>query len=273
MYKCESLAEQLAQSQLLQFANVSVRKNDIRLKIRYYKSTLRNLKLLALISGGGTTLANLLTRINEPLYSQSRLNASIEAVISSRARVKGNQIALDNNLPLHIVERSKFGPSFDLLANGSFSHKLAEIVSKIEFDLAVLAGFMCLINPLPKPFVGKTINIHPALLPSFGGKGMYGIHVHKAVLNSGTKVTGCTVHFVNDEYDCGPIIAQKVVPVLAHDTPESLQERVQAAERELLPTVINWFALDRITIDGKKVVIAPRSRLQDTKDTEPSIYE
>lgn len=228
------------------------------------------MKLLVLISGGGTTLSNLITRINEPEYSQRKLLGTISAVISSRNKVKGNQIALDNDIPLYIINRAGFGPSFDLLANESFSHKLAETLAKIDFDLVVLAGFMCLINPLPKSIINRTINIHPALLPSFGGKGMYGINVHRAVINSGTKVSGCTVHFVNPEYDNGAIIAQKVVPVLQHDTAENLQDRVQAAERELLPTVINWFAYDRVKLVNNRVLIAPRSRLIDIHEQKKS---
>jgi len=113
---------------------------------------------------------------------------------------------------------------------------------------------------VPPQYLGRVVNIHPALLPAFGGPGMYGDRVHAAVLASGTKVTGCTVHFVCDEYDGGPVIAQRTVPVLEGDTPATLGARVREAERELYPTVIQWFAEERVSL-GEDGVVTVRGRV------------
>ena len=120
--------------------------------------------------------------------------------------------------------------------------------------LVVLAGFMSLIT-VPEDFAGRIMNVHPALIPAFSGKGMYGHHVHEAVLEYGAKVTGVTVHFVDEQYDQGPIILQAPLEVLPGDTPNSLAERVQAKERELYPQAIQLFAENRLRIEGRRVRI------------------
>ena len=115
-----------------------------------------------------------------------------------------------------------------------------------------LAGYMKLLRPIPADFQGRVLNIHPALIPAFAGKGFYGQRVHEAALAAGVKVSGCTVHFVDDEYDHGPIVAQQAVPVLEEDTPESLAQRVFAAECELYPAAIRLFAEGRLRIEGRR---------------------
>jgi phosphoribosylglycinamide formyltransferase-1 len=109
---------------------------------------------------------------------------------------------------------------------------------------------------VPDRWAGRVMNVHPALLPAFGGKGMYGHFVHEAVLRHGCRVTGATVHFVDNEYDHGPIVLQKAVEVLADDTPDSLAERVQGAEREIYPEAVRLFAAGRLRIEGRRVRIA-----------------
>ncbi|MFA6240640.1 MAG: formyltransferase family protein, partial [Candidatus Hydrogenedentales bacterium] len=128
-------------------------------------------------------------------------------------------------------------------------------VRKHNADLVVLAGFMSLLD-IPADFENRVINVHPALIPSFCGKGMYGHHVHEAVLAYGAKVSGCTVHFANAKYDEGPILLQESVPVLEDDTPDTLAERVQAKERELYPKAIQLIAEGRVRVEGRRVRIS-----------------
>ncbi|TSC64613.1 MAG: phosphoribosylglycinamide formyltransferase 1, partial [Parcubacteria group bacterium Gr01-1014_106] len=127
-------------------------------------------------------------------------------------------------------------------------------IRKHDVSHVVLAGFMHMLR-VPEDFLHKIVNIHPALLPAFGGKGMYGIHVHEAVLEYGAKVTGCTVHFVDEQYDTGPIILQKAVTVREDDTAETLQTRVQEAEREALPEALRYIAEERVTVEDRRVHI------------------
>ena len=125
-----------------------------------------------------------------------------------------------------------------------------------QVELLVLAGYMKKIGPKTlAAYDNRILNIHPALLPSFGGAGMYGHHVHEAVLASGAKVSGVTIHLVNAEYDCGPIVAQRVVPVLDDDTPDELAVRVLKEEHKLYSEVIQWFAEGRVRIRGGRTFI------------------
>ena len=125
-----------------------------------------------------------------------------------------------------------------------------------EAALCAMAGFLKLWS-IPQAWRGHVLNVHPALLPAFGGKGMYGHHVHEAVLASGAKVSGCTVHFADDEYDHGQIVLQRTVPVLEDDTPATLAARVQEAEREAYPEAVSLFAEGRLRIEGRRVRILP----------------
>ncbi len=191
------------------------------------KPPARAFRIAVLISGGGTTLANLIERI-----ADGRLpNVAIAGVVSSRPDVRGVEIARAARLPVEIVRRRDFP------TDAAFSDALAAIVDRFNVDLVVLGGFLCLWL-LPPRYEGRVINIHPALLPKYGGKGYFGHRVHEAVLAAGERESGCTVHVATNEYDRGPILAQTRVPVLPGDTPDTLAERVMAAERELYPAVI-----------------------------------
>ena len=184
-----------------------------------------------LISGGGTTLANLIDRIRD-----GRLHGvAIKSVISSRSTVRGVAIARAAGVPIEIVRKR------DYPDEGTFSAAITAALDRAGVDLVILAGFLCFWR-LPPHYVGCALNIHPALLPRFGGPGFYGEHVHAAVLAAGEKESGCTVHLVDNEYDHGPTIAQRRVPVRRGDTPESLAQRVGVAERELYPEVIQQIA-------------------------------
>jgi formyltetrahydrofolate-dependent phosphoribosylglycinamide formyltransferase len=148
-----------------------------------------------------------------------------------------------------VVERK----AFDL---ETFNKKINEILLRYDPDLILLAGFLSLLMPDEK-FRGAIMNIHPALIPSFCGKGYYGARVHRAVIESGVKVSGCTVHFVDDEYDHGPIILQAAVPVLDDDTPDSLAERIHHEENRLYPEAVRLFARGRLKLEGRRVRILP----------------
>jgi formyltetrahydrofolate-dependent phosphoribosylglycinamide formyltransferase len=189
--------------------------------------TYRPLRLAVLISGAGSTLANLIERIRD-----GRLRgAEIVLVISSRGAVRGVEIARQASLPVKIIR------PIDFADEQAFSEAITAAVDQAEAHLVVMAGFMRYWR-LPPRWQGRVLNIHPALLPRFGGRGMYGQHVHAAVLAAGERESGCTVHLVDLQYDHGPIVAQRRVPVLPGDTPDTLAERVQAAERELYPEVV-----------------------------------
>jgi len=187
------------------------------------------LRLAVLLSGSGRTLENLLGCI-----ATGRLAATVEAVVSSRGDVRGVQIAAAAGIPVSILP-----PQGRPLADWSAAIFAACRVATP--DLVVMAGFLHLVE-IPTDFVGRVINIHPALLPDFGGKGYYGMHVHRAVIERGCTVSGCSVHLVDNEYDHGRILLQQTVPVLRDDSPESLAARVFTAECAALPEAINQIA-------------------------------
>jgi len=194
------------------------------------------LRLGVLISGSGTTLENLIVRIRD-----GRLPAvEIRLVLSSRRAVRGVEIARKAGLALGIVRPRDHR---DVVA---FSDALTAALAQAGVDRVLMAGFLCFWR-LPPHYVGRVLNIHPALLPRFGGPGFYGRRVHEAVLASGARESGCTVHLVDNEYDHGPIVAQTVVPVLANDTPATFAERVGQAERELYPHVVQQVAQHGLT--------------------------
>ncbi len=201
------------------------------------------LNLAILISGSGTTLQNLIDKIND-----KTLNANIQIVISSAPDTYGIKRAEQNNIPAAIVQRKAYNNS------EIFSNTIINEIEKYSVDLIILAGFLHLFN-IPDKYSGKVINIHPGLIPSFCGKGYYGHHVHEAVIESGVKVSGCTVHFVDNEYDCGPIIIQRVVQVHEDDSPETLAQRVFKEECIAYPEAINLFAEGRLKIEERKVRI------------------
>lgn len=199
------------------------------------------IRLAVLLSGSGTTLQNLLDRI-----AAGFLRAEIVAVISSKADAFGLTRAQQANIPAFVVERKSYS------SREEFSERIFGHCREAGVDLVCLAGFLQLLH-IPDDFRNRVLNIHPALIPAFCGQGYHGLAVHRAVLDRGAKVSGCTVHFADNEYDHGPIAAQRVVPVLDDDTPESLAERVFAAECEAYPQVIQWFAQGRLRIEGRRV--------------------
>jgi len=203
------------------------------------------LKLAVLLTGSGTTLENLFEK-----RASGKLAADIVAVVSSRPDAYGLERARKREVPALTIERRKF------VMPEEFSQAIFEALMPYKPDLICLAGFMSLLQ-IPEAYKNRVINIHPALLPAFGGKGFYGNKVHESVLKAGCKVTGCTVHVVDNEYDSGPIIAQKAVQVLAGDSVESLAARVQEAEREVYPDVIQLFAEGRLKIENRVVQVLP----------------
>ena len=137
-----------------------------------------------------------------------------------------------------------------------YAQALSAALSDAQIDLICLAGYMRKVpDTVVAAYRGRLMNIHAALLPAFGGQGMYGIHIHEAVLNYGAKVSGCTVHFVDEHYDTGPIICQSTVPVEEDDTPETLAGRVLIAEHETYPRAVALFAAGRLSLDGRRVRI------------------
>ena len=203
----------------------------------------KKLRLGVLLSGGGRTMKNILDRA-----AARKLDVTVVVVVASRP-CKGMQIAGDAGIETHLVVRKEM-PDVQ-----TFSRRINGLLEAAEVDLVVLAGFLSFWQ-VPERYAGKVVNIHPALLPSFGGKGMYGHHVHEAVLAAGAKVSGCTVHFVTNEYDKGPIIVQKPVPVADDDTPDTLAGRVFEQECQAMPEALQLIAEGRVRIEGKVTRIA-----------------
>ncbi len=203
------------------------------------------LRIAVLISGGGTTLQNLIKHIDA-----GRLAVEIPLVVGSSPTVGGKQYAVDAGIPFEVIARKDYD------SQDTFSRAIFQRCRDIQIDVVVMGGFLKRIT-IPDDFVNRVTNIHPALLPSFGGEGMYGHFVHEAVLESGTKLSGCTVHFADNEYDRGPIIVQRAVPVLDDDTPQRLAARVFEAECEAYPEALQWLADGRLTVEGRRVRIAP----------------
>jgi phosphoribosylglycinamide formyltransferase-1 len=199
-----------------------------------------SLRLVALISGSGTTLQNLIDRI-----AAGSLAAEIVGVVSSRADVAGVERARRAGLPVVVAARKE----------ERFVERVWSAIRSFQPDLVCLAGWLHLV-PVPDDFHARVLNIHPSLLPAFGGKGMYGHHVHEAVLAYGARVSGCTVHFADNTYDTGPILVQKCVPVKDGDDPDTLAARVFQAECEAYPEAIGLIAAGRVSVHGRRVMIS-----------------
>lgn len=187
-------------------------------------------RLAVLISGSGTTLRNLLQ-----WQTAGKLAAQIVLVGSSSADAAGLQYAVAAGIPSFVVDHRTVRDEVE------FSRQIFTRCRELTVDYVVLGGFLRKLR-IPADFERRVVNIHPSLIPAFAGKGFYGRRVHEAVLRQGCKITGCTVHFVDDEFDHGPIIDQAAVRVQDSDTPETLAARVFAAECELYPAVINRLA-------------------------------
>jgi phosphoribosylglycinamide formyltransferase-1 len=198
------------------------------------------LRVVALISGEGTTLEHLLQAI-----AAGRLHARIVGVICSRPGVGGIERARRHGVPVRVVSRQSAE------SQRAFNDAVHQELAAFQPDLLVLAGFLSRLEL--RGYAGRTMNVHPALIPAFCGKGFYGRRVHAEVLAAGVKVTGATVHFCDDEYDTGPIIAQQAVPVEDGDSVDTLAARVQAAERELYVRAIELYAQGRLRVEGRQV--------------------
>jgi phosphoribosylglycinamide formyltransferase-1 len=190
------------------------------------------MRLVVLLSGGGTTLKNLLETI-----TAGQLNAEIVLVISSNPQARGLKFAQAAGIATKIIER-KASPTPE-----AYSEAIFEACRATGAAWVLMGGFLTHVL-IPPDFENRVLNIHPALIPNFCGKGFFGRRVHEAVLKSGAKYSGCTVHFVDDEYDHGPIILQKMVPVFDDDTPETLAQRVFLAECEAYPEALQVLAHD-----------------------------
>lgn len=200
------------------------------------------IRLGVLISGGGTTLANFLAQI-----AAGTLNAEIVLTVASRAGCGGIDKAKAAGIPCDVIERR------DHASLAEFSDAVFARCRERQVDLVTLAGFLSRLE-IPDDFVHRVMNIHPALIPAFCGRGMYGHHVHEAVLSRGCKVSGCTVHFADNQYDHGPIILQRCIPVLDDDTPDRLAARVFEAECAAYPDAIRRYAAGQLRICGRRVI-------------------
>ncbi len=191
------------------------------------------------LSGSGRSLENFIRMLPD---------ISIDVVISSKNNVRGIEIAKDHGIPVYVVERKKF-PDHKV-----FSEAVNVILKDYPVSLIVLAGFLSRYD-YPDEYEGRVMNIHPALIPSFSGQGYYGMKVHEAVWKSGVRVTGCTVHFADREYDHGAIILQKVCPVFSHDDPHTIADRVFALEQQAFPEAIRMFLDSKLQIKDNRVII------------------
>jgi phosphoribosylglycinamide formyltransferase-1 len=210
-----------------------------------------SLRLAILLSGSGTTLQNLIDHIEA-----GHLDASIVVVISSRPGVYGLERARRHGLEALCLPRQVYPEA------GIYDDELNRLLDSYAPDLIALAGYLHLFRFAPH-YRGRVMNIHPALIPAFCGKGFYGLRVHQAAIDYGVKVSGCTVHFADEKYDHGPIILQRAVPVYEQDTPERLARRVAIEECKAYPEAIQLFAEGRLQMAGRKVrILAPiRPRL------------
>ena len=204
-------------------------------------------KIAVLVSGGGTNLQSLIDCQKNGMFGES----AITLVIASKPDVYALERAKNAGIASAVLCRKDYA---DIAA---YSAALVKALKDAEIDLVVLAGFLTIIDEqVYEAYPNAIINIHPALIPSFCGKGYYGLHVHEAALQKGVKVSGATVHFVTPECDAGPIILQKAVEVKEDDTPEALQQRImEEVEWKILPEAVKLFCEDKLTVKDNKVYI------------------
>lgn len=205
------------------------------------------LNIVVLVSGGGTNLQALIDAQN----SGKIKNGKITCVISSKEDAYALERAKNNSIKTITLLRK----NYENVAQ--YSKAMLEVLQKEKADLVVYAGFMTILDEtITKAFPNRMMNVHPSLIPSFCGKGFYGLRVHQSVIDSGVKITGATVHFVTEVCDGGPIILQKAVEVKDNDTPEILQKRVmEQAEWQILPKAVNLFCEGKLTVKNNKVFI------------------
>jgi phosphoribosylglycinamide formyltransferase-1 len=201
------------------------------------------LAVAVLISGGGTTLRNLIEQV-----AAGTLPIDIRLVISSSAKAGGLKFAEQAKIPFEVHATSAHG------SEEAYSQAVFAACRAAGVQLVVMAGFLKFV-PIPADFENRVVNIHPALIPAFCGHKSYGLHVHRAVLEYGARLSGCTVHFVDNQFDHGPIILQRAVPVLDNDTPESLAARVFAVECLAYPLALKLIAEGRVEVHGRRVTV------------------
>jgi len=205
------------------------------------------LNIGVMVSGGGTNLQAILDRIEDGTLK----NCNVVTVVSSNSHAYAIERAKSKNIPVAVISRKNFENEEE------YNQALIDHMKKHKVELVVLAGFLSRLGEsFIREYKNAIINVHPSLIPSFCGKGFYGIIPHQKALEYGVKITGATVHFVEPEYDSGPIILQKAVEVLPDDTPQTLQKRVmEQAEWLILPEAIRLFSEGRLTVNGRKVII------------------
>ncbi len=204
-------------------------------------------KIAVLVSGGGTNLQALIDA-----QARNELGGGeITAVISSKDGAYALERAANAGIPGYVLPRKEFS------SNQAMTVALVEMLKELKIDLVVLAGCMIIFTQeLVDAYPNAVMNVHPALIPAFCGQGFYGLHVHEAALSYGVKLSGATVHFASEECDGGPIIAQKAIPVLENDTPETLQKRImEECEWVLLPHAVSAFCQGRLSVEGRIVKI------------------
>jgi phosphoribosylglycinamide formyltransferase-1 len=207
----------------------------------------RPIRLGVLVSGAGTNLQALIDACRT-----GEIPGEVAIVVSNVPGAFALDRARAAGIPAVVVDHRTFG------SRAAFEAALRETLESFRVDLVCLAGFLRILSPaFVSAFAGRVMNIHPALLPAFGGKGMYGERVHQAVLAAGARTSGCTVHFVTDVPDGGPIILQATVPVRDDDTPATLAARVRREELRLYPRAVRLFAEGRLRIDGDRVRVLP----------------
>lgn len=204
-------------------------------------------RIAVLVSGGGTNLQALIDAQKSGMFGDSE----ISLVVASKDGIYSLERAKNNNIPSKVLVRKEYD------SIKAYSKALTDTLVEEKIDLVVLAGFLTIFDEqVYEAFPNRIINVHPALIPSFCGKGYYGLHVHEAALAKGVKVSGATVHIVTPECDAGPIILQKAVEVKEDDTPETLQKRImEEAEWKILPEAVKLFCEDRLTVKDNKVYI------------------
>ena len=205
------------------------------------------IRIGVLASGSGTNLQAIMDGC-----SRGEIRGRVVVVISNNPKARALDRARLAGIPAVAMHHRAF-PDRD-----TFDAKLVEILHSYEVDLVCLAGFMRVLGPsFIRQFPDRIMNIHPALLPAFGGLGMFGDRVHQTVLDSGVRFSGCTIHFANEAPDGGPIILQAIVPVVDTDTAQSLAERILVEEHRLYPEAVKLFAEGRLQVEGRRVRILP----------------
>ena len=210
----------------------------------------KKIRLAVFVSGGGTNLQTIIDAC-----AANEINAEVAFVLSSRKKVFAIERAKKAGINYAVYSPKKYNNSQE------FSEAIMAELQKHNIDLVVLAGFMSILSPdFIKKYANRIMNTHPSLLPSFDGKGCYGIRVHQKVLEYGVKYTGATIMFINENIDTGPIILQEAIPVLNDDSAESLQQRVLKLEHNLYKKAIGLFAENRLKIEGRVVKILPKNK-------------